>query len=50
MDFLKKNHYNTAAAASALRKLDSLGESGGFLSSHPNSAARAQKMEELAGK
>lgn len=48
MNFLKENKYNTAAAASSLRKLESLGSSGGFLSSHPNSGKRAEKMEELA--
>lgn len=48
MNFLKENNYNTAAAASSLRKLESLGSSGGFLSSHPNSGKRAEKMEELA--
>lgn len=48
MNFLKENKYNTAAAASALRKLEALGSSGGFLSSHPNSGERAKKMEALA--
>lgn len=48
MNFLKENNYNTAAAASSLRKLDELGSSGGFLSSHPNSGKRAEKMEEMA--
>lgn len=48
MNFLKENKYNTAAAASSLRKLEALGSSGGFLSSHPNSGKRAEKMEEMA--
>lgn len=48
MNFLKENNYNTAAAASALRKLEALGSSGGFLSSHPDPGDRAKKMDALA--
>ena len=50
MNFLKENNYNTAAAGSSLRKLESLGSSGGFLSSHPNSGKRAKKMDEMASR
>ena len=45
--FMKKYGYDTKAAVSALMKLDKLGSSGGMLSSHPNSAERAKKMQEM---
>ena len=48
MEEVLHNKYYTAAAASSLRKLEALGSSGGFLSSHPISGKRAEKMEELA--
>lgn len=48
LEFMKRNHYNTAAAVSALRKLQSLsGKSGGMdklLSSHPDPGKRADVM------
>lgn len=51
MKFLKEHHYNTAAAGSALRKLSS-GSSrslaSAMFSSHPDSLARAAKMDKLA--
>ncbi len=47
---LKKYKRPAAAAESALRKLASLGESGGMLASHPNSDKRADRMKEQAGK
>lgn len=46
-NFMKKHGYDTKAAVSALMKLDKLGSSGGMLSSHPNAAERAQKMQSL---
>ena len=42
---IKKYNRKTAAAESALRKLASLGESGGMLSSHPDSGKRADRMK-----
>ena len=52
MQFLKNNHYNTAAAGSALRKLSD-GRRGGVMeamfSTHPNPLDRAEKMDKLAG-
>jgi Zn-dependent protease with chaperone function len=47
---MKKYKVNTKGAVSALRKIDALGSSGGFLSSHPNSADRANRLEELIKK
>lgn len=52
MAFLKANGYNTKAAVTALRKLETLsgGSGGGLLSSHPNSGKRAERMEKaMAG-
>jgi putative metalloprotease len=46
-NMMKKYKVNTNGAVSALHKIDKLGESGGFLSSHPNSADRANKLDEL---
>ncbi|MDR2861322.1 MAG: M48 family metallopeptidase [Syntrophobacterales bacterium] len=46
-NMMKKYKVDTNAAVSALRKIDALGQSGGFLSSHPNSADRANKLENL---
>jgi len=46
-NMMKKYKIDTKAAVSALRKIDALGESGGVLSSHPNSAKRANRLEEL---
>ena len=46
-NMMKKYKINTSAAVSALRKIDSLGKSGGVLASHPNSADRANKLAEL---
>lgn len=47
--FLKKNHYQTAAAASALDKLAKLGGGGGgWLSTHPAPAERARRMRAKA--
>ncbi len=45
--FMKKYGYDTKAAVSALKKLESLGASGGFLSSHPNSGERAKAVEAM---
>jgi len=45
-NLMKKYGRNPESAVSALMKLDSLGASGGFLSSHPNSADRARAIEE----
>lgn len=46
MAFLKANGYNTKAAVTALRKLETLsGGGGGLLSSHPDSGKRAERME-----
>ncbi len=47
---MQKYKKDTAAAVSALRKLASLGSSGGMLSSHPDSNARADKIEALRKK
>ena len=47
---MKKYNKNTKAAVSALQKLNSLGESGGFLSSHPNSGDRAKAIEKMIAK
>jgi len=44
-NMMKKYKVNTKGAVSALRKIDTLGESGGFLASHPNSADRANRLE-----
>jgi putative metalloprotease len=44
---LRQFRRNPQAGVTALRKLDSLGSSGGLLASHPNSAARAQAIAEL---
>lgn len=44
-NMMKKYKVNPNAAVSALRKIDSLGQSGGVMSSHPNSADRASRME-----
>ena len=46
-NMMKKYRVNTQGAVTALRKIDSLGKSGGFLSSHPNSADRANRLEKL---
>jgi len=46
-NLMKKYKVNTNGAVTALYKIDSLGQSGGFLASHPNSADRAKKLEEL---
>jgi putative metalloprotease len=43
--FMKKYGYDTKAAVSALKKLDSLGASGGITASHPNSASRAEAIQ-----
>lgn len=52
MQFLKDNHYNTAAAGAALRKISEGSTPGSALdamfSSHPDSAKRAAKMDSLA--
>lgn len=46
MQFLKANGYDTRAAVTALRKLEQMGGGGGgFLSSHPDSGKRAERME-----
>lgn len=50
MQFLKDNHYNTAAAGSALRKLSNGSRNNlmeAMFSSHPDSLARAEKMDKL---
>ena len=44
---LLKYKRNPQAGVTALQKLDSLGASGGFLSSHPNSAERANAIAKL---
>lgn len=46
-NLMKKYNKNPKAAVSALQKLNSLGESGGFLSSHPNSGDRAKQIEQM---
>ena len=46
-NMMKKYKIDTKGAVSALRKIDALGKSGGFLSSHPNSAERANRLEKL---
>jgi Zn-dependent protease with chaperone function len=47
---MKKYKVNTMGSVTALRKIDGLGKSGGLLSSHPNSADRAKKLEDLIKK
>ena len=49
-NLMKKYKINTNGAVTALYKLDSLGQSGGVMSSHPNSADRAKKLEDLIKK
>jgi putative metalloprotease len=44
---LKKYKKNTAAGVSALRILQSLGGSGGLLSSHPDSGDRADRVQKM---
>jgi len=44
-NMMKKYKVDTRAAVSALHKINSLGQSGGFLASHPNSADRANRLE-----
>jgi len=44
---MKKYKRDPMAAVTALRKIDSLGQSGSILSSHPDSAVRAKKLEDL---
>ncbi len=46
-NMMKKYNKNPKAAVSALQKIDKLGESGGFLASHPNSAERAKQIEQM---
>ena len=47
MRFLKSNKVNTAAAGTSLRKLATLSKGGGasMLSSHPDPASRAKRMD-----
>jgi putative metalloprotease len=49
-NLMKKYKINTNGAVTALYKIDSLVKSGGVMSSHPNSADRAKKLEELIKK
>ena len=42
---MRKYKIDLKAAVSALRKIDKLGASGGVMASHPNSAARADRLE-----
>jgi putative metalloprotease len=49
-NMMKKYKIDTMGAVTGLRKIDALGKSGGFLSSHPNSADRAKKLEDLIKK
>ena len=44
-EFMTRHGYDTKAAVSALKKLDSLGSSGGIMASHPNSGARAAAIQ-----
>lgn len=46
LEFMKTNHYNTQAAITALRKLETLSAGGGgLLASHPAPGARAERIE-----
>lgn len=49
-NLMKKYKKDTAAAVSALNKLASLGSNDSFLSSHPDSKKRAQKLAEMRKK
>ena len=42
---MKRHNYPPAAAVSALRKLQALGDGASILSSHPASSERAAKVE-----
>jgi len=44
-ELMKKYKVDTKAAVSALKKLDTLGSSGGVMSSHPNAGARAAAIQ-----
>ena len=44
---MKKYKINPKAAVTALTKIDKLGQSGGVMASHPNSAERAQRIDEM---
>lgn len=46
--FLKDNHYDTAAAGSALRKIAAISRGGGFFDSHPDPAKRVLRADGLA--
>lgn len=46
--FLKDNHYDTAAAGRALRKIASVSRGGGLFDSHPDPQGRAIKADDLA--
>ena len=43
--FLKEHGFNINAAVSALKKLDGLGKNHSFLSSHPEPATRARRLQ-----
>ncbi len=45
ISFLQKNGLDTNAAVSALKKLDRLGKNHSFLSSHPEPAQRARRLQ-----
>lgn len=44
--FMKKHGLNARSAVSALKKLDTLGQGHSFLSSHPDPALRAQRLQD----
>ncbi len=44
--FLKNNGFNINASVSALNKLDTLGKNHTFLSSHPDPALRAERLQQ----
>jgi len=46
-NLMKKYKIDTRGSVSALRKIDTLGKSGGILASHPNSGDRANRLNDL---